>query len=283
MLKNNNLDSRVINNFTTTSLWLFIPPILLLLSITFVFIQEDAFTIDGYVNIQKDLFFFLNSKLSGFANLQFNLTQLGDALILFPLVTVFIVYAPKLWGALLTSAIISCILSCLLKLLFAVPRPATMFDNDSFVIIGKTLSGPTALPSGHSITIFTIITLLLIGFMPKDFKYKMLWTPFVLILGVIIAFSRVGVGAHYPLDVIIGIAIGYISALIGIILNNRVGWWNWIQHKKYYPIFMLFLTIWMFVIIKKIFDYNLLIFYISLFSLITTILLMINIYVRKEY
>ena len=88
------------------------------------------------------------------------------------LISVFIVYAPKLWGALLTSAILSLVVSASLKKLFAVPRPAAMFDTDCFVIIGRTLSGRTALPSGHSIAAFVVITILLFAFMPKKNNYK---------------------------------------------------------------------------------------------------------------
>jgi len=281
MLNKNKLENKVVNNFANVKLRLLLYPVLLLFVIVFVLFKESAFTVDAYVNIQKELFFYRNSKLSELPNLQFNLTQLGDALILFPLLTIFIVYAPKLWGAVLTSSIITLVVSFLLKKLFAVPRPAAMFDTDRFVIVGKTLSGHTSLPSGHSMTTFTIITILLFAFMPKGFKSKIIWSFFVLTIGVVIAFSRVGVGAHYPLDVVIGCIIGYIAALIGIVINNNVSWWTWIKNKKYYPIFILLLSIWIVAIINKIFANNLLIFYFSLLSLITTLYLMIKIYVKK--
>ncbi|MCT6716620.1 phosphatase PAP2 family protein, partial [Staphylococcus aureus] len=85
-----------------------------------------------------------------------------------------------------------------------VPRPAAVFDNNSFTVIGKTLSGHNSLPSGHSITIFTILTVLLFSFMPKKLNYKIIWITTFTFAGLMIAFTRVGVGAHYPLDVIAG-------------------------------------------------------------------------------
>lgn len=280
-LSNYKLNNNVVNNFTNTKLRVLLFPFLLLFIIVFVLFKQSAFTVDSYVNIQKDLFFYLNSKLAQLPSLQFNLTQLGDALIVLPLLAVFIVYAPKLWEALLTSSLIALVVSFSLKKIFAVPRPAAMFDTDSFVIIGKTLSGATSLPSGHSITMFTTITILLFAFMPKDFKTKIMWSFFMITIGLIIAFSRVGVGAHYPLDVLIGSTIGYISALLGIFITNKVGWFSWIKNKKYHPIFMLLFTICIFAIVKKIVDNNLVIFYVSICSLIITLYLMTRMYVKK--
>jgi membrane-associated phospholipid phosphatase len=278
---NYKLDNSVVENFSKTKSRVLLFPLLILVLIFFVLLKESAFTVDSYINIQKDLFFYLNSKLAQSPILQFNLTQLGDASIILSLITIFLVYAPQLWESILTSSLIALIVSFLLKKLFAVPRPAAMFDNDSFVIIGKTLSGATSLPSGHSITTFTTITILLFAFMPKDFKSKLLWSISILTIGLIIAFSRVGVGAHYPLDVLIGSTIGYISAFLGIFINKKNRWWSWIQNKKYYPFFMFVLTIWILAIIKKTFDNNLVIFYFSICSLITTLFLMIRTYVKK--
>ena len=204
-------------------------------------------------------------------------------LIFFPLLTVFIIYAPKLLEALLTSAILSLVGAATLKKLFAMPRPAAIFDNESFVIIGRTLSGNSSFPSGHSIATFVVITILLFAFMPQRNKHKVIWSLFMLILGLVIAFSRVGVGAHYPIDVIVGSTIGYVVTIIGIQLNIKVSCWAWIKNRKYYPIFMLLLTVWSFVIIEKIVANNLPIFYFSLLSLVVSLYLITRAYVKKKY
>ena len=277
------LNEIVINNFSNVKFWLLIPSflILLLLCLYFIFLSKEVNFVNAYVNIQKDLFFYLNSKLSQLSYLQSNLTQLGDVLIFFALITIFIVYAPRLWGALLVSAIYSLIASAGLKKIFAVPRPAAMFDTESFEIIGRTLKGKTSLPSGHSISTFVVITILLFAFMPKKKSYKIIWTTFIFSLGIFIAFSRVGVGAHYPLDVIIGSTIGYIVTVLGIITNNKVNWLHWIENKKYYPIFALVIIAWAVAIIQKIITINLFIFYFSLISLVITLYLMTSTYVKK--
>ncbi len=284
MLYRTTLNNKVINNFNNIKLWLLIPPFLLLIIMILYFIinNDGSSFIDHYVYVQKDLFFYLNNKLSQFPNLQFNLTQLGDAMLFYPLLAIFIIYAPKLWEALLTSSFFSLIVSALLKKIFAVPRPAAMFDHDSFTIIGKTLSGKTSLPSGHSICAFIVITTLLFAFMPKKIGYKIIWSFFIISAGLIIVFSRVGVGAHYPLDVIIGSTIGFIISIIGITISNRFKLFNWINDKNKLPIFMLALVITGGVIIKKITEINLPIFYISLTSLVITLYLMIRFYVKKN-
>ena len=282
ILKNHNLNKKVINNFSYVRLSLLIPPLLLFFIFVLFFIKNGAFDVNEYIEIQKDLFFQLNSSLSKLPVLQLNLTQLGDPLILLPLLTVFIIYAPKLWHTVLTSSIISGLLSFFLKKLFAVPRPAAVLDNDTFIIIGRNIASThSSLPSGHSIITFTIITILLFAFMPKELKSKIFWTFSILILGLIIAFSRVGVGAHFPLDVVIGSTIGFISALIGIFINNNISFKSYYNIKIYHPIVLLFLIVWIFLIINKIIANNLLIFYFPLLTLIITLYLTRVYYAKK--
>lgn len=285
MLNNSELNYRVINNFKHVRLQSLIAPVFILLSISFYFMiicKGNNFTSE-YVNTQKDLFFTINCELSQFPKIEFNLTQLGDAFIFFPFITIFFIYAPKLWKALLTSSIISLIVSACLKRLFAVPRPAAMLDHDNFVIIGKTLSGATSLPSGHSISIFIVITTLLYAFMPTRLIYKFFWYVFFISTGLFIAFSRVGVGAHYPLDVIIGCTIGYVLGVIGIIINNKVNWLSCINNKKFYPILMLLFVVWFFILLQKVTANNsLVIYYFSMISLAITLYLMTNVYVKKK-
>ncbi|MGS2763858.1 phosphatase PAP2 family protein [Sinomicrobium sp. M5D2P9] len=281
LLNNPELDACVNNNFNNLRLnSLFLPLFLLLLIALFLF-KEDAFSVEAYAHIQKDLFFYLNSKLSQFSSLQYNLNQLGNVLIFLPFLTLFMVKAPKFWQSLITALIVSSIFSNLFKKILAVPRPAAMFDRDSFVIIGRTLSGSNSLPSGHSITTFTILVSVFFAFMPKKMEFKIAWFLFIFSTGLIIAFTRVGVGAHYPLDVIVGSILGYLAALTGIFITKKFNPWTWITNKKYYPISIVLFSALAIALINKIVAINLMIFYFSLVSLVATLIIITCIYVKK--
>lgn len=277
------LNNTVKLNFINIKKQGLVPPLIFLglLFIYFLFVAKGNFN-DSYINIQKDLFFVINNKLSQYTSLQFNLTQLGDVLISFSILSIFSIYASKLWEALITSALLTLLISSTLKEIFTIPRPAVIFDNDSFTIIGRTHRGLASLPSGHSIATFVVITILLYAFMPKKRNHKVLWVSFMIVIGLIISFSRVAVGAHFPLDVIIGSAIGFIIAFIGIVITNKFNWLGRVKSKTKHLIFLPLFVICIGLIIQKLFNTNLFIFYLSIFSLIITLCLNIIIYAKKN-
>ena len=275
------MNTNVINNYSKLKPSLFLLPIFLLVTIVLFLYSQGSLHAYQYVQIQKAGFFFINYHLGQFPNIIYNVTQLGDASVFLAFLSVFIVYAPKIWESLLSASLVSLIFSSLLKNIFAVPRPAVMFDNNSFVIIGKTAVGHASLPSGHSITVFTTLTVLLFAFMPQKLNYKILWVFCMIATGLIIAFTRVGVGAHYPLDVITGSIIGYISGLMGIFISQKYKIWAWISNKKYYPVFIVLMLICGVSLISEIINYNLIIFYLALLSLFVSFYKIMYVYVKK--
>nr|WP_199119613.1 phosphatase PAP2 family protein [Pedobacter sp. ASV28] len=276
------MNENIISNYAKLKSSLFYLPLFLLISIVVFLYIQNALNVEAYTQIQKNYFFFFNSKLSQLPSIQYNLTQLGDVLIIFSLLSIFIIYAPKMWESLISASLVSALLSGLLKALFAVPRPAETLDNKSFVIIGKACSGYSSLPSGHSITVFTTLTILLFGFMPKELKFKILWCFLAIITGLIIVSTRVGVGAHYPLDVIVGSIIGYISGLIGIFINQKYSIWTWIGNRKYYPVFIVLFLVCCCLLVNKLIGDNLIIYYLSLTSLITSLYITTNVQIKKQ-
>lgn len=64
--------------------------------------------------------------------------------------------------------------------------------------------------SAHAANSFVVVT-----FFSLIFKEIYKWLPMVLIIwGIIVAYSRIYIGVHYPLDVITGITIGMLIGLL---------------------------------------------------------------------
>ncbi|MDO5615742.1 MAG: phosphatase PAP2 family protein [Cruoricaptor ignavus] len=275
------MNKTIIDNYAKLKLSALSLPLVVILSIATFLFSKNTLTIDSYIKIQEKWFFFLNAKLSQFPSLQYNLTQFGDALVFLSILSIFVIYAPKLWEALISASLVSLLFCPILKKFFSIPRPAAFYDNDNFTIIGKTLSGHNSLPSGHSITVFTILTVIAFAFIPKDFKAKILWYISFIIIGLVLAFTRVGVGAHYPIDVLIGCSIGYISAILGIFICRKYKMWNWISNRKFYPIFILLFLACGFSLIQKIMKEDLIIFYFALICLVISLFTITFKYVKK--
>ena len=275
------LNSAVLEKYTKLKLSLFIFPFLLLLSLLVFLYSENSLNVINYIEIQKNYFYLINAQLSQFPSIIYNLTQFGDALVFFSLLTPLIIYIPKIWEALLSSSIVSLILSKVLKDIFSVPRPAKIYDINSFKIVGEKLSGYNSLPSGHAITIFCTLTVLLFAFVPKKFYSKIAWTILIILLGSALSLTRVGVGAHHPIDVFTGGIIGYISGLSGIFISIKYKIWTWINYKKYYPVFILLILICGVILITKINAKNLPIFYFALAGLLFSLYKIIYVYIKK--
>ncbi|WP_027392804.1 phosphatase PAP2 family protein [Aquimarina latercula] len=278
-----NLDKIVHSNFTKVRLTPLIPISIffILLLIYFSWSTNELSFIENYILIQKNVFFVINENLSHASGLQNNLTELGDILILFPFLSIFIIYAPKFWEKLIVSSILALLMSVFLKKVFAVPRPAAVFDNNDFTIVGNALCGSSSLPSGHSIATFVVISTVLFAFLPKQKSAKLIWSLSLILLGLLISFSRVAVGAHYPLDVVIGCLIGFSAAIIGIKISNTFSWLIWFENKNTFPVLFTITAIWGLLIVKKMLLKDLAIYNLSLLSLMISQYIIILPYVKK--
>lgn len=258
------------------SYYLYLPISLLVLIATYLYLN-NAWSVDAYIHIQKEAFYFLNLKFAQYPLIQYNLTQFGDAFIVLSFFTFFVIYAHKIWEAIISASLISSLLCLPFKWLFKVPRPAAVFDSHNFVIIGKAYMGSNSLPSGHAITIFTVLTVVMLALMPRLAIGKIVWIALLVSTGMLLSLTRVGVGAHYPLDVIIGNVLGVISGVLGILINQKYKFWSWLTHKYYLAIFVFCIA----VLISKIVNVHLPIFYFSLFSLFVSLFILAKKYVKK--
>ena len=101
-----------------------------------------------------------------------------------------------------------------LKSFFSIPRPAGILNMDEFYLFGDILKS-RGFPSGHSSTAFSLLGTF---FYAHDNKKKG-WLFFSAAL--LIAFSRVAIGIHWPADILAGSMIGLaVIYLISIKLKN---------------------------------------------------------------
>ena len=97
-----------------------------------------------------------------------------------------------------------------LKALIDRPRPTLRYAEPKALV---PVPHDASFPSGHAATSFAGATIL-------SFSFPRL-APVFYLLATAVAFSRVYVGVHYPLDVIGGAALGTLVGLLTIYLVRR--------------------------------------------------------------
>jgi len=84
-------------------------------------------------------------------------------------------------------------------------RPCNVLDNVRLLV---NCIHSLSFPSSHATNIFT-------GTLILSYIYRRLQIP-LMIIAILVAYSRIYVGVHYPLDVLIGSLLGILCALITI-------------------------------------------------------------------
>ena len=105
------------------------------------------------------------------------------------------------------------------KRIFDIMRPAGVLEPDSFVLIGQKLY-VHAFPSGHSVTAFVAAAAIVLTWPQAATRWRSGLAG--LTLAGLIAFSRIAVGAHWPLDVLSGAAGGWFAGAAGAWLSTRL-------------------------------------------------------------
>ena len=112
-----------------------------------------------------------------------------------------------LYALLLAGAITAC-----LKLAYQSPRPFTVLDHVRQLVVPDE---PNSFPSGHTASSASVITVLV--WMLKDQRILIaLLIAFALLVG----FSRIYVGVHYPFDVLTGAVVGVVSGVVVLKLKG---------------------------------------------------------------
>ncbi|MBU1236957.1 MAG: phosphatase PAP2 family protein [Gammaproteobacteria bacterium] len=104
-----------------------------------------------------------------------------------------------------------------LKLVLAVPRPAAVLDPGTIVVVGPVYRA-FSFPSGHATTAFAFAAIIWLLSRNRPLRIA------VLVLATMVAVSRVLVGVHWPVDVLVGAAGGWVCGSLGVFVATRYRW-----------------------------------------------------------
>lgn len=144
-----------------------------------------------------------------------SLTTLGDARVQLALMLPFCLRYPRVFWALFLGALLAGAISRGFKVAVPLPRPAAVFDAAQITIIGAKLTAHS-FPSGHTVSAFSFVVawLALLGWRALP----------IVVIAALAGFSRIAVGAHWPVDVLAGAMIGLLGGWLGLRLSRRFKW-----------------------------------------------------------
>ena len=144
-----------------------------------------------------------------------SLTTLGDARVQLALLLPFCLRYPRVFWALFLGALLAGAISRGFKTAVPLPRPAAVFDAAQITIIGAKLTAHS-FPSGHTVSAFSFIVpwLALLGWRAAP----------IVVIAALAGFSRIAVGAHWPVDVLAGAMVGLLGGWIGLHLSKYFRW-----------------------------------------------------------
>jgi membrane-associated phospholipid phosphatase len=140
-----------------------------------------------------------------------DVTFLGDGR--FAIIICLIYLLLRRWSCacqLIAAFLISALVAQILKNIFSMPRPKQFFPAGqySYFIDGVTHIGFASFPSGHSTSVFAMATLLAI------FDGNKRGNILYLLVAVAVGYSRIYLGQHFLVDVLVGSVIGVATAML---------------------------------------------------------------------
>lgn len=167
---------------------------------------------------EPGLFLAINQACSQLPDLLWvGLSLLGNGWVIAALLLPFVPRFPQLFFAALMTAPWTAGVAKGAKAIFNTPRPPGVLEAGSFNVIGE-VHLYSSMPSGHTITAFAVAVALI----------RMPGSPFtqhagkLLITAALVGLSRIGMGVHWPEDVLIGTAIGGLTGLVSASLAHHL-------------------------------------------------------------
>ena len=133
-----------------------------------------------------------------------NMTFVADTLFAVAVIALVASRYPHIFNSGFVLLIIGALFVHGLKNLLEIPRPPAVLDADMFKVIGPVVKNH-AFPSGHSFTALATAGLLALN------MRSLSGTIALLVIALTAAISRAAVGAHWPLDILVGSAAGLMA------------------------------------------------------------------------
>jgi len=177
-------------------------------------------------DLDRNLFFAINGFAAQFVDKLWALiTFFSDGLVTFVLLLPFIYRRPQYIWAVLLAAVLFTLAGQGIKHIMDVPRPPRILEPHEFNLIGPNW-GQNAFPSGHASMIFNLVGVFILTTTKRWLRLALL------AVGAVIALSRIAVGVHWPLDVVAGALMGWLTVWVGLKLTPYMRWgWSGIGQK----------------------------------------------------
>ena len=181
------------------------------------------------MNVNVDIFNFFNHALQNpvLDGIMPILTHFGDFKFLLLVVIAVILYAQitrrktlkKVAIIALAALLFSDAIAFVLKHMVHEPRPFMSLDNVRLLVREDDLN---SFPSGHTTSTVAVVTALILNMKELSKKHYLILDIALVIFAVLIGFSRMYVGVHYPGDVLAGAVIGLIGAFTINHFKNQI-------------------------------------------------------------
>lgn len=194
------------------SAWLFYTLYVLLAVLLCIMIINDS---------KADLHLQMTSLRSGFADVFFTyFTQVGEW-VPYAAVVVLMFFSFRNAALVLAAQLLSGIFSKILKYIFNEPRPLLYFrenypDVKLNLVQGVHVHLHQSFPSGHTVTAFAFFAMLILLTSHKK------WHIACFLGALLVGMSRIYLQQHFAVDVLVGSAVGVLSALIVFRYRNLI-------------------------------------------------------------
>src|SRR4030095_5984073 len=164
--------------------------------------------------LEQDIFAFFYGMPDSLLRFAQVVTQLGSAWILLVAFALLLIIKrnPKPALVVLGSGALTYLLTVLCKVVVARPRPYDLLHN---VVTREAVVSGMGFPSGH-VAMATAVSLSLLPYLPKAWR----WLPIPWIA--LVAWSRMYLGVHAPLDILGGFALGALVVLLAPNVLSRI-------------------------------------------------------------